>query len=214
MTPDRFPPLEGIAGVCAAFLPRVPGIAVDAEREVVLGRLASAHRIMADAAGFSGMPFASAEQVHGADLAVVNAPMPAVSPGVDGLLTSRPGIALAIYVADCAAVFLADRHARAIALVHSGKKGTQLGIATRAVQELHQEFGVAPGDLVAVVSPCIRPPHYEVDFAADIRNQLREAGVTAVFDEGVCTAENPRYYSYRREKGRTGRMLALLALTR
>lgn len=64
------------------------------------------------------------------------------------------------------------------------------------------------------VAPCIRPPHYEIDFAADILRQAREAGVQDVHDCGTCTASDPdTYYSYRREKGRTGRLLALLALT-
>jgi copper oxidase (laccase) domain-containing protein len=66
---------------------------------------------------------------------------------------------------------------------------------------------------VVQLSPCIRPPHYEIDFAAEIVRQCRELGVTAVHDCGVCTAcDLARYYSYRAEKGRTGRMLAFLAL--
>ena len=75
------------------------------------------------------------------------------------------------------------------------------------------EFGTDPADLVAQLGPCIRPPQYEVDFAAEIVQSLRRSGVTQVFDSGENTAENPeKYYSYRMEKGRTGRMLALLAL--
>jgi copper oxidase (laccase) domain-containing protein len=71
------------------------------------------------------------------------------------------------------------------------------------------------------VSPCIRPPHYEVDFAAAIAAQAHAAGIGvhgsagggAFHDAGTCTASHPDlYYSYRREQGRTGRMLALLAL--
>ncbi|MFV1995218.1 MAG: laccase domain-containing protein, partial [Verrucomicrobiales bacterium] len=65
-------------------------------------------------------------------------------------------------------------------------------------------------------SPCIRPPDYEVDFAAGIRQQCCERGVPPeqVHDEGISTVSAPdRYYSYRAEKGRTGRMLALLGRT-
>ncbi len=66
---------------------------------------------------------------------------------------------------------------------------------------------------MAQLGPCIRPPWYETDFAAEIVRQLRAAGVGRVEDGGTCTAADPeRYYSYRREKGQTGRMLALLAL--
>jgi copper oxidase (laccase) domain-containing protein len=66
---------------------------------------------------------------------------------------------------------------------------------------------------VVQLGPCIRPPHYEIDFAADIVEQCRRAGVRQINDSATCTAcDTTRYYSYRAEKGRTGRMLALLAL--
>ena len=72
----------------------------------------------------------------------------------------------------------------------------------------------APADLIAQISPCIRPPHYENDFAAEIARQLEAAGIRDIHDCGTCTATDPdSYYSYRREKGFTGRMLAFLALS-
>jgi hypothetical protein len=99
-------------------------------------------------------------------------------------------------------------------LVHSGKKGTALSIVSEAISGLTKHFGSNPADLIVQLSPCIRPPHYEIDFAADIVRQCREAGVKNVNDCGVCTAcDLQKYYSYRLEKGRTGRMLALLALS-
>ena len=95
----------------------------------------------------------------------------------------------------------------------AGKKGTALGITTVAIERMRKEFGSRPSDLIVQLGPCIRPPHYELDFAADILAQAQKAGVVNVHDSGVCTACMPeRYYSYRREMGQTGRMLALLAL--
>jgi len=77
---------------------------------------------------------------------------------------------------------------------------------------MRKEFGCDPADMTVQLSPCIRPPNYEVDFAAMIVAQCREAGVGQVVDCGVCTAAHlDRYYSYRAEKGKTGRMLAFLA---
>lgn len=211
MTPEVFAVLDTIPNLRAAFLGRVPGINVDGEREEVLQRLQDAHREAADNAGFLGMPFATAEQIHGNHVAIVDHSSTFPALGADGLITAAPRLCLAIYVADCAAVFLADRHGRAIALVHSGKKGTEQNITGRAVKLLQSNFGIELPDLVAVISPCIRPPHYEIDFAAEIRHQLQGVGV--VSDDRTCTATHPeRYYSYRREKGRTGRMLALLAM--
>lgn len=213
MTLERFPALDALPGIRAGFIQRIPGIPVDGERDAILQCLAATHRRMADAAGFAGMPFATAQQVHGGEVAIVHPGTPFPVPDVDALATASRGLCLAIYVADCAAVFLADRGGRAIALAHSGKKGTECGIAARAVRRLAEDFQIPPGDLTAVISPCIRPPHYEVDFASEIRDQLRAAGVGAVVDDTICTASHPeRYYSYRRERGRTGRMLALLAL--
>ena len=120
---------------------------------------------------------------------------------------------LGIYVADCSAVYLVDPVRRVIGLVHSGKKGTELGIVPAALAAMTARFGTRPGDVTAQLGPCIRPPWYEVDFAAQITAQCRDAGVTRIADDGANTAADPeRYYSYRREKGRTGRMLALLAL--
>ncbi|MEX1118560.1 MAG: polyphenol oxidase family protein [Terrimicrobiaceae bacterium] len=211
MTLERFAALDAIPNIKAAFLGRVPGIDVDGAREEVLERLQRAHRKAADGAGFVGMPFATAEQVHGNHIAIIAQDPVFPAPGADGLITSTRKLCLAVYVADCAAVFLADRQGRTIALVHSGKKGTEQNIAGRAVGLLQSHFGIDPADLVAVISPCIRPPHYEIDFAAEIRHQLQGVGV--VSDDRTCTASHPeRYYSYRLEKGRTGRMLALLAL--
>jgi copper oxidase (laccase) domain-containing protein len=78
---------------------------------------------------------------------------------------------------------------------------------------MRDEFGCKPERMIAQLGPCIRPPNYEVDFAALIRSQCAAAGVREIHDCGACTAAQPdRYYSYRTEKGKTGRMLGLLAL--
>ena len=78
-----------------------------------------------------------------------------------------------------------------------------------------ERFGVEPVDIIVQLSPCIRPPTYEVDFARTIREDCLAAGVPAeqVHDDGTCTSsDHDRYYSYRIEKGKTGRMLALMAI--
>jgi copper oxidase (laccase) domain-containing protein len=211
---ESFPALTELPGIQATFLRRLPGVDVDGEREEVLARLKAPQRALAEDVGFAGMPLATAEQVHDNNVAVVDETSAVRVPGVDGLLTATPGLCLGIYVADCAAVYLADRRGRAIGLIHSGKKGTEFGICTVAVQTMNSQLGIAPRDLVAVISPCIRPPHYELDFAKQIQSQLQQAGVGTVVDSGTCTASHPDlYYSYRRERGRTGRMLALMAIT-
>ena len=74
-------------------------------------------------------------------------------------------------------------------------------------------YGTRASDLIGVVSPCIRPPDYDVDFAATIRQQASELGIVNFYDSCQNTATNLGvHYSYRIEKGQTGRMLALLSL--
>lgn len=210
---ETFPALSALPGVVHAFTLRVPGIEVQVDREEALRRLDAVHAEIRRELGLDARVFATARQVHGAGLAVVDAKTRECVPDVDGLITADPGVCLGIYVADCCAVYLVDPRRGVAALLHAGRKGAELGIAPAAVERMQAEFGCDPAELVAQLSPCIRPPHFETDFAALIVSQLRQAGVRDIHDSGVCTASHPaRYYSYRRELGRTGRMLALLAL--
>jgi polyphenol oxidase len=210
---QSFAALSGISGFRHGFISRVSGRSVDtADKEQALAILAPAHDSLLEGAGIDLRKIAYAEQVHGADLKVVTAANCAgVTEGVDGLLTNGPGIALGIYVADCAAVWVVDPVNRALALLHSGKKGSELGIVRKALERMKVEYGSRADQVMVQVSPCIRPPAYEIDFAAMIRRDCLELGVLEAryFDEGVCTAANNGiYYSYRKERGHTGRMLA------
>jgi len=208
---DSFEPLVGLSAVVTAFVPRLPGIDVDADRATALARLAPAHDEYLRTQGFDPSRLATAEQIHGDGVAVAERPV--LHSGADALVTSVPGLALGIYVADCAAVYLADRHGRAAGLVHSGRAGTTKNIVGKTITVLRDKYGIEASDLVAEISPCIRPPLYESDFAAEILAQAREAGVGEVRDCSVCTGQRTDlYYSYRVEKGRTGRMLAVIAL--
>ena len=218
---EAFPflaPLNAIPGVRAGWVERVPGLPITGDRDEAMKQLRPLHE--AAVLEFAG-PSAKwwrAEQVHGNSVAVVPespsilAPdgLPVV-PGVDGLITGNSGVVLAIYVADCGAIWLADRKTGAIGLLHSGKKGTESNILATALRLMDEHFGTRPDDVTAVLGPCIRPPDYNVDFAAEIGNQASGAGVGNFIDCGLNTASDPaRFYSYRKELGKTGRMMALM----
>jgi copper oxidase (laccase) domain-containing protein len=212
---EHFSPLQAVPGLVYGFTLRVPGLEMSHDKAEALARLDGIHREIRRNQGLTAMPFMTAEQIHGKRIAVIGPGSTSDNcfESCDGMVTNQRGVCLGIYVADCCAVYLVDPVRRAIGLVHSGKKGTELGIASNAIETMAAQFRSRPSDLIVQLSPCIRPPHYEIDFAAEIIRQCREAGVTAVHDCGICTAcDLARYYSYRAEKGRTGRMLAFLAL--
>ncbi len=212
-TYEHFLALSAIPGIRHAFCRRVPGVDVRVDRALALERLEKEHEIVRAELGLAEQSFIIGEQVHGREIAVVDADSPVPVGSVDGLITADLRVSLGIYVADCCAVYLVEPERRVIALLHSGRKGSELGITAAAIERMRAEFGCDPAKMVVQLSPCIRPPHYEIDFAALIHRDCEAAGVRQVFDCGTCTGANvDRYYSYRIEKGKTGRMLALLAL--
>lgn len=183
----------------------------------------------------------SLEQVHGDDLVQVCASSDSGAQG-DGLWTQTPGLALAILVADCVPILLADTQGRAVAAVHAGWRGTAAGIAGKMVKTL-VSTGIAVEDLRVALGPAIGPDHFEVGeecvqalraayphsdeafiqgmgskWLADLwrlnRDNLLSAGVLpeAIAALEHCTVCEPRYFSYRREGGVTGRQAAVIAI--
>ncbi len=210
-------PISGIAGFHPHWIPRLDGVDVLGDRDFALRNLAPRHNAIIATEYPDVATLHHAEQVHGNRVAVITSPAVekvVTHAAVDGLVTNFPNQLLAIYIADCAAIYLADPVTRSIALLHSGKKGTEGNILGNAVSTMKSEFGTDPANLVCVLSPCIRPPDYEVDIASTIREQATALGIGHFHDSCENTAANlTRHYSYRMEKGQTGRMLALLSIS-
>jgi copper oxidase (laccase) domain-containing protein len=210
---ETFPSLDALPALRAVFLQRVPGLDVKTDRETALQRLAGIQREALNESGFTQIPIAKASQVHSANVVHISSADTFPVPDCDALVTTERHLCLGIYVADCAAVFVADRYGRGIGLAHSGRKGTELGIVPKTIAAVCAASGADPQDLIVQISPCIRPPHYEVDFAAEIRSQTAEAGIHEIHDCMSCTGSNlEKYYSYRKEERQTGRLLAAMAL--
>lgn len=211
---ETFPVLDVTPGIKARFFGRIPSLAVKEQRQKVMTLLAPHHQQLLRAEHLGEYPLVTCEQVHGNQVAVVDRLIkPTPIADADALFTLQRGVTLGIYVADCAPVWIVTTRGDAGALLHSGKKGTELGIVTKGIAMFKELHGNDPKDLIVVIGPCIRPPCYEVDFAAEIRAQAERAGVLSIHDHRICTGCHPdRYYSYRKEKGLTGRMLATLTL--
>jgi len=163
----------------------------------------------------AGLPkdYGIGEQTHGVGVAVVNQGAHGkVIPAVDALITRQKNLSLVIRVADCGPVWIHCEKTGAIGLVHSGRKGTEAGVVGATIRRMREEFGSEPSSMLALLGPCIRPPHYDVNFAGEILRQLEREKVGKVVDSGLCTASDlTRFYSYRAEKGQTGRHFAVFA---
>lgn len=144
----------------------------------------------------------------------------------DGHATQERGLALAVTAADCAPVFVAHPSG-AIAIVHSGWRGTEARIIDQAIRLLGR-LGLSPDELRVHIGPAICGRCYEV--SADVRSRLtgepanrpgnvdirsliaeqaREAGVTSISVSPSCTrCDNDAFYSHR--AGDAGRQIALI----
>lgn len=161
----------------------------------------------------------------------------------DASVTTEPGLACAVLVADCLPLLLASRSGRAVGAAHAGWRGLAAGIVEAAVAAVCEAADCAPGDLLAWMGPCIGPRAFEVgadvvaafggqgphfvacrradgstgwlaDLPALARERLAAAGVGLVGGGDWCTLSEPRrFFSYRRERI-TGRMAAAIAIVR
>lgn len=171
-------------------------------------------------------------QVHSAEVLTIEAPPLGQRPRGDGLVTSRPGIAIAVGIADCGPVLFADPRHRVIGAAHSGWGGAFKGVLEATVAAM-ERLGAVRQDIVAVLGPAIsqasyevgpefearfveadsanrrfflpsaRPGHFQFDLPGYILARLRRMDLGAAVDLGLCTYENPdRFFSYRRSTHR------------
>ena len=130
----------------------------DAPRNVAENR-----RRVLEASG--GRQLFVARQVHGARVLALchaDAPEAVVAEMADGLATDSAGAAVAVFVADCVPVLLADPRTGACAAVHAGWRGVIAGVVPTAVEVLSADFDAHPDDMVAALGPCIGPCCFEV----------------------------------------------------
>ena len=135
-------------------------------------------RRLATAFGAAPGDFVFAHQVHGAGVRVVTASdrgrgafslddaigsATGAGPagGADVLVTTSPGVVLAVLTADCVPIVLHDPVAGVLACVHAGWRGTAAGVTAAAVAAL-QDLGTRPSDVIAGIGPAIGADRYQV----------------------------------------------------
>lgn len=99
---------------------------------------------------------------------------------IDGLLTDEPGIVLATFYADCVPLYFVDTKRKAVALAHSGWRGTVARMGRCVAEKMHETYGTDPKDIVAVIGPSICQACYEVseDVAEAFAGEFRATGQT------------------------------------
>ena len=209
-----FRSLSNIGNVKHGFTTRNDIIDVNCERREAVSRLRPFYEQAIDSLGFNRHNFVFLEQVHGDKVIVIDSPNTSSQPfaEADALVTFNSNILLGIFVADCCAVFVTDKYGKGVSVVHSGKKGSELSIIKNAIMKFN-DHGIPSSDLLVQLSPCIRPPNYEVDFVNTIFEDCISCEVpkSSIYLDSRCTSQHLNlFYSYRMEKGKTGRMLAMI----
>jgi YfiH family protein len=102
-------------------------------------------------------------QVHGSTVFRATGEfLGAQPPEADAAVTTEPGIACTVLVADCMPVLLAAPDGRGVAAAHAGWRGLADGVLEAALQALCEAAACAPGDVAAWLGPCIGPRRFEV----------------------------------------------------
>ncbi|TDQ52605.1 peptidoglycan editing factor PgeF [Actinorugispora endophytica] len=227
--------IELAPGVRAGFTQRGGGVSRDPYTSLNLGghvgddaeAVAENRERAARGFGLDPRRVAWMNQVHGSDVAVVADGGHAGD--ADAVVTTEAGLALAVLVADCLPLLVADPEAGVVGAAHSGRPGTAANIASALVGEMTRH-GADPARCTALLGPVICGRCYEVpaelreevarsapeawcdtaegtpgvDIRAAVAAQLERAGVGAVRHDARCTRESAELFSYRRDSA-TGR---------
>lgn len=153
--------------------------------------------------GVAGWPLVQMKQIHSATVHRIHEAGEA--PAGDGLITDTPGLLLAIKVADCVPVLVADVKRRAIGAFHAGWRGTAARIVEKGVGEIRRQFGSEPEDMRAAIGPCIRKCCYSVgdEVRALFESQFSYADelFTEVFDSNALHVRYPLLFLNKRAPG-------------
>ena len=175
------------------------------------------------------------QQVHSDEIMIID--KPGYYEGSDGLITSCKNVYLIISTADCYSVMIYDSANEVIANIHSGWRGTQKGIVTKAVDMMKRGFGTRNNDLYVFVGPGISTANFEVgedvaklfkdkytqrrngkyfvDLKADISDRLNAFGIGGSHLEIYphCSYDMKDYlHSYRRDRNVSGRMYSVIGM--
>jgi polyphenol oxidase len=180
--------------------------------------------------GFSSVVLGN--QVHGTEVATAAAPVGWVRvEGIDGWVTTDPGVLLTVTVADCIPVYLLVP-GKGVALLHAGWRGTAGRILPRGLERLFLASKASPADVIMhcgvgicgdcyevgseVMAGCGEPASgpgpWQLDLRDVLARQAETLGLRAVTVSPHCSAHDAAFYSHRASRGTDGRMVAYLGM--
>ena len=103
-------------------------------------------------------------QVHGADVVRLGAAQsaPGMLPRADASISTEPGLACTVLVADCLPVLFCSRQGDVVGAAHAGWRGLAGGVLEATAAAMGEAAGREPADLIAWLGPCIGPGAFEV----------------------------------------------------
>ncbi len=180
---------------------------------------------------------AISHQIHGNNVLLVNEP--GRTEGYDAQITNKKNIFLVVSIADCTPILIYDAINNVVAAIHAGWKGTVGKIVKKTLSKMQEHFGTKGEDCKAFIGACISYTNFEVGaevaehfdtslkrfdaekqkWFVDLKkangNQLEDFGIlpeNIEITEYCTVANNDLFFSHRKEKGKTGRMMAVIGM--
>jgi|DewCreStandDraft_4_1066084.scaffolds.fasta_scaffold00054_168 YfiH family protein len=236
LTPNIFPKDKIIAGITKRNVESFPPFGLSfSSNDIFTEEQVEKHKIiLAKHLGIARSKLIFQHQVHGITIQYVSKNIGYNDS--DGLITNERGLFLCIKIADCVAVLCYDKEKNAIGAFHSGWRGTMQNIIQKGILAMKKSFGTNPNNLLVYLSPSASGKNYEIgydvaqyfpkstikisetkylfDNKKEIILQLMECGVDEnnIEVSHICTIENERYHSYRRDLNKSGRMAAFISI--
>lgn len=173
-------------------------------------------------------------QIHSANVVVVDEKSPKMIDNCDAIITNRKNLPLMVMVADCIPILMFDEKKGIICAIHAGRNSTFLKITQITALKMIEEFECRVEDIKVIMGASIQKCCYEVNDELKIiveksfgkefvignnidlqginKKLLEDLGVKNIEVSPICTkCSNQPYFSYRKEK-KTGRFAGVIVL--
>lgn len=153
----------------------------------------------------------------------------------DAIVTNKKNIPVGVFTADCVPILLYDKEKKVVAAIHAGWRGVEAKILSETVNLMKTTFNSLEENILCSIGPCIGKCCFEVspdvgekftfkderdgsiyvDLVKEVYNEAIKINIVEenIDISNICTVcEKDTLYSYRRDKGKTGRLGAFIEI--